>query len=37
LKPVFPDSESKGATEIERNKEDEGRKKVRKRKKKRQK
>jgi hypothetical protein len=36
LKSVFPDSESKEATEIERNKYGEGRKKGRKRKKKRQ-
>jgi hypothetical protein len=33
LKPIYPDSESKEATEIERNKEEEGRKKGRKRKK----
>jgi hypothetical protein len=32
LKPVFPDSESKEATGIKRNKEEEGRKKGRKKK-----
>jgi hypothetical protein len=37
LKPVFPDSESKEATAVERNKEEEGRKKGGKRKKERQK
>jgi hypothetical protein len=37
LKPIFPDLESKEATEVEGNEEEDGRKKGRKRKKERQK